>query len=49
MNTKKKALKWLLILVCVLLACMFFARTLQTITTAKIQKISATRGKLGLY
>lgn len=46
MNTKKKALKWLLILVCVLLACMFFARTLQTITTAKIQKISATRGKL---
>ena len=46
MNTKKKALKWLLILVCVLLVCMFFARTLQTITTAKVQKINATRGKL---
>ncbi len=46
MNTKRKALKGLLILTCVLLACMFFARTVQTITTAKVQKISATRGKL---
>lgn len=46
MNTKRKALKGLLILICVLLACMFFARTVQTITTAKVQKITATRGKL---
>lgn len=46
MTTKQKALKALLILAAVLLLCLFFARTLQTITTAKIQKISATRGKL---
>lgn len=46
MNTKQKALKGLLILTWVLLASMFFAQTVQTITTAKVQKISATRGKL---
>lgn len=46
MNTKKRALKGLLILTCFLLVCMFFARTVQTITTAKVQKITATRGKL---
>ena len=46
MTTKKKALKALVILASVLLLCLFFARTLQTITTAKIQKISTTRGKL---
>ena len=46
MNTKRKALKGLLILVCVLLASMYFAQTVQTITTAKVQKVSATRGKL---
>ena len=46
MNTKKKALKGLLILGCVLLASMYFAQTVQTITTAKVQKVSATRGKL---
>ena len=46
MNTKRKALKGLLILGCVLLASMYFAQTVQTITTAKVQKVSATRGKL---
>ncbi len=46
MTTKKKALKALLILACVLLLCMFFARTVQTITTAKVQRIQATRGRL---
>ena len=46
MTSKRKALKALLILAVVLLLSMFFARTVQTITTAKVQKISATRGKL---
>lgn len=46
MTTKKKALKALLILASVLLLCMFFARTVQTITTAKVQRIQATRGRL---
>ncbi len=46
MTTKKRALKALLILASVLLLCMFFARTVQTITTAKVQKIQATRGRL---
>ena len=46
MNTKRTALKGLVILTCVLLASMFFARTIQTITTAKVQKVSAARGKL---
>lgn len=43
---KRKTLKWLGIFVAVLLVSMFFSRTIQTITTPKIQKISATRGKL---
>lgn len=46
MNTKRTALKGLLILTCVLLASLFFGRTIQTITTAKVQKVSAARGKL---
>ena len=46
MTTKKKALKGLLILMIVLLVSMFFARTVQTITTAKVKKISTTRGRL---
>jgi hypothetical protein len=45
-TSKRKALKALLILAVVLLLSMFFARTVQTITTAKVQKITATRGKL---
>lgn len=43
---KRKTLKWLVIFVAVLLASMFFSRTVQTITTPKIQKIAATRGRL---
>ncbi|NLX83433.1 MAG: hypothetical protein GXZ04_06435 [Clostridiales bacterium] len=43
---KNKTLKWLVVFVAVLLASMFFSRTVQTITTPKIQKIAATRGKL---
>lgn len=46
MKKKNKTLKWLLIFVAVLMASMFFSRTVQTITTPKIQKIAATRGKL---
>lgn len=46
MKKKNKTLKWLVVFVAVLLASMFFSRTVQTITTPKIQKISATRGKL---
>lgn len=46
MTTKQKALKGLLILAVVLGVSMFFARTVQTITTPKVQKIKAARGKL---
>ena len=46
MSTKKKAIRVLLILVGILLACLFFARTAQTVTTAKVKKLAATRGKL---
>ncbi len=46
MKTKKIALKGLLILCVVIALCMFFSRTVQTITTPKIQRISATKGKL---
>ena len=43
---KRRTLKWLGIFAAVLLASMFFARTIQTITTPKIRIIQATRGKL---
>ncbi len=46
MNRKSKAMKGLLTLAIVIALCMFFARTVQTITTPKIQRISATKGKL---
>lgn len=46
MTTKQKALKGLLILAIVLGVSMFFARTVQTITTPKVQKMKAARGKL---
>lgn len=46
MTGKKKALKALVILAIVLAASMFFGRTLQTITTAKVEVIRATKGKL---
>ena len=37
MTVKKKAIKALLILLSVLLVSLFFARTVQTITTAKVR------------
>ncbi len=43
---KRKTLKWLVIFASVLLISMFFSRTVQTITTPKVQKIKASRGKL---
>lgn len=43
---KRKTLKWLMIFVGVLLVSLFFSRTVQTITTPKVQKISASRGRL---
>ncbi|HPA60493.1 MAG TPA: hypothetical protein PLO90_02940 [Clostridia bacterium] len=43
---KRKTLKWLVVFATVLLVSLFFSRTVQTITTPKIQKISATRGRL---
>lgn len=46
MKMKKFALKGMLILCIVIALCMFFSRTVQTITTPKIQRISATKGKL---
>jgi hypothetical protein len=46
MTFKQKALKGLVILAVVLGVSMFFSRTIQTITTPKVQKISALRGKL---
>ena len=46
MNGKKRALKALCVLAAVIALCMFFARTVQTITTPKIQRITATKGKL---
>ena len=46
MNKKKFALKGLLALFVVIALCMFFSRTVQTITTPKVQRISATKGKL---
>ena len=46
MNRKSKALKGLLALAVVIALCMFFARTVQTITTPKIQRISPSKGKL---
>lgn len=46
MTGKQKALKALAVLAAVIALCMFFARTVQTITTPKVQRISPTKGKL---
>ena len=43
---KRKTLKWLVVFIGVLLVSFFFSRTVQTITTPKVQKVMATRGKL---
>jgi len=45
-NLRSKTKKGLLILTCLVLAGLFFARTVQTAATAKVQIITATRGKL---
>ena len=46
MNLRGKTKKGLLLLTCLVLAGLFFARTVQTAATAKVQIITATRGKL---
>ena len=46
MTFKQKALKGLVILAVVLGVSMFFSRTIQTHNYPKVQKISASRGKL---
>lgn len=46
MTGKQRALKALAILAAVIALCMFFARTVQTITTPKVQRVSPTKGKL---
>ena len=46
MNLKKFALRGLAILAVFVALCMFFSGTIKTITTAKVQRISATKGKL---
>lgn len=43
---KKKALKALLWLAVVVAACMYFARTVQSITTPKVQLVNATTGRV---
>ena len=46
MNMRSRTKKGLLILTCIVLTGLFFARTVQTAATAKVQIITATRGKL---
>ena len=46
MNKKTKALKWLLILCVAIAVCMYFARTIQTITTPKVKLVQATTGRI---
>lgn len=45
MKLKRFALKGLIILFVAVALCMFFARTVQTITTAKVQLVSASSGR----
>ena len=45
MKLRKFALRGLIILAVVVALCMFFARTVQTITTPKIKLVSATTGR----
>lgn len=46
MNKKGKALKALLILALTVALCMYFARTIQTITTPKVKLVQATQGRI---
>lgn len=46
MSKKNRALKALLILAVVVALCMYFARTVQTITTPKVKLVQASQGRL---
>jgi multidrug efflux pump subunit AcrA (membrane-fusion protein) len=46
MSKKNRALKALLILALVVALCMYFARTVQTITTPKVKLVQASQGRL---
>lgn len=46
MSRKNKALKWLLVLCALIAACMYFARTIQTITTPKVKLVQASTGRI---
>ena len=46
MKLKRFALRGLIILAVVVALCMFFARTVQTITTPKVRLLSPTKGRL---
>ncbi len=46
MNKKGKALKALLIFALVVALCMYFARTIQTITTPKVKLVQASQGRI---
>ena len=46
MSKKNKALKGLLILALVVALCMYFARTVQTITTPKVKLVQASQGRI---
>ncbi len=46
MNKKSRALKALLILAVAVALCMYFARTIQTITTPKVKLVQASQGRI---
>ena len=46
MTRKQKALKGLMVLALVIALCMFFARTVQTITTPKVKLVTADVGRI---
>ncbi len=46
MTKKGKALKWLLILGVVVALCMYFSKTIQTITTPKVKLAQASSGRI---
>lgn len=46
MNKKNKVLKALLVLAVVIAVCMYFSRTIQTITTPKVKLVQAATGRI---
>ena len=46
MSKKKRALKALVWLGVIVAACMYFSRTIQTITTPKVKLVQATTGRI---